>query len=225
MGRRITKQYVQELLPPQDRTVDRKLREMVQSIKIDRDLSKDQILEGCTFARSITAAAPVAGRGRRRPTSPRTPVRSRSPRARCSAKRRGTPRVPVLTLHSARSRRNSLTNRWGYVMDGMVAMDALSTAADRAARPSRGQVRAPSPRALSNPPTGYLAAAVRQELTISSSSAPKTSTVADCGITTTINKEAQDNRGRVRGQTSRRARRVCRSGGGASRRRCRRGHV
>ena len=45
-GSTITQQYVKNYFLTQDRTLDRKLREMVISIKIDRDLTKDQILEG-----------------------------------------------------------------------------------------------------------------------------------------------------------------------------------
>ncbi len=186
-GSTITQQYVKNYFLTQDRTVDRKLREMVISIKIDRDLSKDQILEG--YLNTI-----YYGRGAYGIQAAAKAYFAKDASALTVAE--GAVLASVMNAPSlfdpalGEKQKSNLTNRWGYVMDGMVAMGALS-AADRAAATFPAvQAKAPS-RALSGP-TGYLAAAVRQELTTKLKLSAEDIDRGGLRITTTINKKAQD---------------------------------
>ena len=159
-GSTITQQYVKNYFLTQDRTLDRKLREMVISIKIDRDRSKDEILEGYLntiyFGRGAygvkTAAKAYFGKDVAQLTVAESAV---------LASVMNAPSLFDPALGSKQAA--NLTNRMGYVLDGMVTMGWLP-AADRGAITGLPKIAAKGPsRALSGP-TGYIVAAVRAEL-------------------------------------------------------------
>ncbi len=186
-GSTITQQYVKNYFLTQDRTVDRKLREMVIAIKIDRDLSKDQILEGYLntiyYGRGAYGIQAAAKAYFNKDASALTVSEGA-----VLASVMNAPSLYDPALGS--KQKTNLANRWAYVMDGMVSMGALP-ATDRAvAKLPEIQAKAPS-RALSGP-TGYLAAAVRQELTTKLKLSSEDIDRGGLRITTTINKKAQD---------------------------------
>lgn len=186
-GSTITQQYVKNYFLTQDRTLDRKLREMVISIKIDRDLSKDQILEGYLntiyFGRGAygikTAAKAYFGKDVSQITVAEAAV---------LASVMNAPSLFDPALGD--KQRANLTKRVDYVLDGMVTMGWLS-AADRAPLTGLPTIAAKAPsRALSGP-TGYIVAAVRKDLV---GKLKLTDDDIDRGglrITTTINAKAQ----------------------------------
>ena len=67
-GSTITQQYVKNYFLTQDKTISRKAKEFIISIKIDQQESKNTIL-ATTSTRSTTAAVPTASRPQPRPTS------------------------------------------------------------------------------------------------------------------------------------------------------------
>jgi membrane peptidoglycan carboxypeptidase len=116
-GSTITQQYVKNYFLTQDRTLDRKLREMVIAIKIDRDLSKDQILEG--YLNTI-----YYGRGAYGIQAAAKAYFNKDASALSVAE--GAVLASVMNAPSlfdpalGEKQKTNLTNRWGYVMDGMV---------------------------------------------------------------------------------------------------------
>ncbi len=186
-GSTITQQYVKNYFLTQDRTLDRKLREMVISIKLDRDQSKDQILEG--YLNTI-----YYGRGAYGIQTASKAYFNKSVEQLTVAE--GAVLASVINAPSlfdpalGDKQRTNLTNRFGYVLDGMVSQGWLN-AADRAAA-TLPQVLPKAPSRVLAGPNGYLMAAVRKELT---GSLKLTAEDVDRGglrITTTINKKAQD---------------------------------
>ncbi len=186
-GSTITQQYVKNYFLTQDRTLDRKLREMVISIKIDRDLSKDEILEG--YLNTIYFGRGAYG-------------------VKTAAKAYFGKDVSQLTVHEAAvlasvinapslfdpalgaKQQTNLTNRVAYVLDGLVSMGKLS-AADRAPLTGLPKIAAKAPsRALSGP-TGYIVAAVRKELTGKLKLSDEDIDRGGLRITTTISAKAQ----------------------------------
>lgn len=186
-GSTITQQYVKNYFLTQDRTIDRKLREMIIAIKIDRDLSKDQILEG--YLNTI-----YYGRGAYGIQAAAKAYFNKDASALNVSE--GAVLASVMNAPSlfdpalGEKQKTNLANRWTYVMDGMVSMGALSAADRAAAKLPEIQAKAPS-RALSGP-TGYLAAAVRQELATKLKLSSEDIDRGGLRITTTINKKAQD---------------------------------
>ena len=123
-GSTITQQYVKNYYLGQEQTVTRKAKEFFIAIKLDREESKDDILEGYLntsyFGRNaygIQAAAQayygkdVADLDHRRGRLPRRPAQ-RPQRVR----RRRPPREPAAAAVA----------RWNYVLDGMVKKGWLS---------------------------------------------------------------------------------------------------
>ncbi|MGB2701704.1 MAG: transglycosylase domain-containing protein [Candidatus Phosphoribacter baldrii] len=186
-GSTITQQYVKNYFLTQDRTLDRKLREMVISIKIDRDLTKDQILEGYLntiyFGRGAygvkTAAKAYFGKDVSQLTVAESAV---------LASVMNAPSLYDPALGA--KQQTNLTNRFGYVLDGMVSMGWLS-ATDRAPLTTLPAISAKAPsRALSGP-TGYIVAAVRQELVTKLKLSDDDIDRGGLRITTTISAKAQ----------------------------------
>jgi membrane peptidoglycan carboxypeptidase len=171
----------------QDRTLDRKLREWVISIKIDRDLTKDQILEGYLntiyFGRGAygvkTAAQAYFGKDVSALTVQESAV---------LASVMNAPSLFDPALGA--KQQTNLTKRVDYVLDGMVTMGWLS-AADRAPLTGLPTIAAKAPsRALSGP-TGYIVAAVRRELTTKLQLSDDDIDRGGLRITTTISAPAQ----------------------------------
>ncbi len=186
-GSTITQQYVKNYFLTQDRTVDRKLREMVIAIKIDRDQSKEQILEGYLntiyYGRGAygiqTAAKAYFGKDVSQLTVAEGAVLA------------SVINAPSLFDPALGERQQSnLANRFGYVLDGMVGQGWLS-AADRA-KATLPAIQAKAPSRVLTGPGGYIVTATRKELT---SRLKLTDEQIDTGglrITTTIDKKAQD---------------------------------
>mgnify|MGYP003378208978 CR=1 FL=1 len=124
-GSTITQQYVKNYFLTQDRTIDRKLREMIIAIKIDRDLSKDQILEG--YLNTI-----YYGRGAYGIQAAAKAYFNKDASALNVSE--GAVLASVMNAPSlfdpalGEKQKTNLANRWTYVMDGMVSMGALSAA-------------------------------------------------------------------------------------------------
>ena len=123
-GSTITQQYVKNYYLGQEQTVTRKAKEFFIAIKLDREVSKDDILEGYLntsyFGRNaygIQAAAQAyygsdAERARPPPRAPTSPP--------CS-----TPPARTTSSPTPRTRPRPLA-RWNYVLDGMVKKGWLS---------------------------------------------------------------------------------------------------
>ncbi|MEI2731815.1 MAG: transglycosylase domain-containing protein [Dermatophilaceae bacterium] len=186
-GSTITQQYVKNYFLTQDRTLSRKLKEMVISVKIDKDQSKDQILEGYLntiyYGRGAygiqTAAKAYFGKDVSQLTVAEGAVLA-------SVINAPSLYDPALGDKQAAS----LASRVSYVLDGMVSQGWL-TPTDRAAAAMPAIVpKAPS-RTLSGP-TGYIVAAVRQELKTKLKLSDQDIDRGGLRITTTIDKPAQD---------------------------------
>lgn len=186
-GSTITQQYVKNYFLTQERTLSRKLQEMVISVKIDKDQSKDQILEGYLNtiyygrgAYGIQAAARAYfGKDVGQLTVAEGAVLA-------SVINAPSLYDPALGPKQA----GNLAGRVGYVLDGMVAQGWLG-AAERTAT-TMPTVAAKAPSRILSGPNGYVVAAVRQEL---KSRLRLTDQDIDRGglrITTTISKSAQD---------------------------------
>jgi membrane peptidoglycan carboxypeptidase len=155
-GSTITQQYVKNMYLTQERSYSRKLKEVFISLKIDREMSKDEILQDYLntiyFGRGAygiqAAAQAYFGKDVGQLSVSESAVLAaflRSP-----------------TLYAPEDHLEALKARWAYVLDGMVSQGWLS-AADRAAQTFPAitsksvQVRFPGQ-------TGYLVAAAQREL-------------------------------------------------------------
>ncbi|GAA0330770.1 transglycosylase domain-containing protein [Streptomyces blastmyceticus] len=187
-GSTITQQYVKNYYLGQEQTVSRKVKEFFIAIKLDREESKDEILEGYLntsyFGRNaygIQAAAQAYY-------------------AKDSDKLDAAEGAYLATLLNAPSaydvgahpeNKPRATARWNYVLDGMVKKKWL-TASERAAMqfPSPGKSK---PRLGMSGQRGYLVEAVKDYLTTDNKIVDE-QTLARGGyrITTTIDKKKQD---------------------------------
>ena len=137
-GSTITQQYVKNYYLDQDQTVTRKLKELVISLKVDRQKSKDDILAGYINtsyygrgAYGIQAAAQAYYRVDAEQTDRRA---GRLPR------RAAPGPEPVRLGGRDRHRQGSWSQqRWNYVLDNMVEEDWLDPA-------ERDDMKFPSPR-------------------------------------------------------------------------------
>ena len=186
-GSTITQQYVKNYFLTQDRTVDRKLREMIIAIKIDRDLSKDQILEGYLntiyFGRGAYGIQTASKAYFNKDVSQLTVAEGAVLASVINAPSLFDPALGA-------KQKTNLTNRVTYVLDGMVSQGWLNAADRAAAVMPETQAKAPS-RTLSGP-TGYLAVAVRKELTARLKLSNEDIDRGGLRITTTVSKKAQD---------------------------------
>ena len=186
-GSTITQQYVKNYFLTQDRTLSRKLKEMVISVKIDKDQSKDQILEGYLntiyYGRGAygvqTAAKAYFGKDVSQLTVAEGAVLA-------SVINAPSLYDPALGDKQAAN----LASRVTYVLDGMVSQGWLTPADRAAAAMPPIAPKAPS-RTLSGP-TGYIVAAVRQELKTRLKLTDQDIDRGGLRITTTIDKTAQD---------------------------------
>ena len=186
-GSTITQQYVKDYFLTQDRTLDRKLREMVIAIKIDKDKSKDEILEGYLntiyFGRGAYGIQTAAKAYFNKDVSQLTVAEGAVLASVINAPSLFDPALGA-------KQQTNLTNRVTYVLDGMVSQGWL-TAADRAAA-TMPQVQAKAPSRILSGPTGYIAVAVRRELATKLQLSNEDIDRGGLRITTTINKKAQD---------------------------------
>lgn len=184
-GSTITQQYVKNYYLTQDRTLSRKAREVLISIKIDQEVSKDQILENYLntiyFGRGAsgiqTASMAYFGKGAQDLTV--------SEGALLASVIRGP------SYYDPRAGADALANakdRWAYVLDGMVDQGWLTPA-------ERAKAKFPSTRALSTKsgvtgPTGFISEMVRDELRTKLDLTDADLARGGYRITTTIDKQA-----------------------------------
>ncbi|HEX3827065.1 MAG TPA: transglycosylase domain-containing protein [Sporichthyaceae bacterium] len=158
-GSTITQQYVKNYYLTSQRTMDRKIKEALLSIKIDKTLSKDQILEN--YLNTIYLGRGAYGVQAAAQAYFHTDVNKLTVAQ--DAALASVIRSPALYDPSTASGLQALAARWNYVLDGMVTIKALApteraglvfpTFPPRAASTSRygGQV-------------GYILNAVEKEL-------------------------------------------------------------
>ncbi|MFC8590863.1 transglycosylase domain-containing protein [Streptomyces atroolivaceus] len=186
-GSTITQQYVKNYYLGQEQTVVRKAKEFFISIKLDREQSKDEILEGYLntsyFGRNaygIQAAAHAyygkdvedldAGQGA------------------YLASLLNAPSSYDVVAHP--ENRKAVLARWNYVLDGMVKHHWL-TRADRAAMtfPVPGEAK---PATALSGQRGYIVQAVENYLTTNRIIDENTLSTGGYRITTTLQKKKQD---------------------------------
>ncbi len=186
-GSTITQQFVKNYFLTQDRTIDRKLREMVIAIKIDRDQSKEQILEGYLntiyYGRGAygiqTAAKAYFGKDVGQLSVAEGAVLA------------SVINAPSLFDPALGAKQQAnLQQRFGYVLDGMVTQGWLSPA-DRAAA-SMPPIQAKAPSRMLTGSTGYVVTAVRKELRDKLKLTDEQIDTGGLRVTTTIDKRSQD---------------------------------
>ncbi len=157
-GSTITQQLVKNYYLTQDRTLSRKVDEFIVSIKIEQDLSKDQILEDYLntiyFGRGAYGAQAAALAYFGKPAAALTPSEAavlasviRSPGG-----------------YSPEYHLDRLTGRWAFVLDAEVQLGWLTPAERAAATFPKIRPRARS--AGLSGPNGYLVAYVESELAV-----------------------------------------------------------
>ncbi|MER7073110.1 transglycosylase domain-containing protein [Terrabacter sp. NPDC000476] len=185
-GSTITQQYVKNYFLTQDRTISRKAREILIAVKIDGQLSKDEILEKYLntiyYGRGAygiqSAAKAYFGKDVSKLTIPE-----------------GAVLASVINAPSLYDPANgdkaeaNLEKRFAYVLDGMVEEGWLSSA-DRAKYTKLPKIQAYKGVKFSSGPGGYITAQVKRELLQTG----LTDQEIDNGglrIVTTIDKKAQ----------------------------------
>jgi membrane peptidoglycan carboxypeptidase len=183
-GSTITQQLVKNYYLTQDRTVSRKITEFFVSIKIERELSKDQILEDYLntiyFGRGAYGVQAAAHAYFGVDVSKLTP-----PQSAVLAAIIASPGGFAPETHLAK-----LKDRWGYVVDGMVSQGWL-TPAQRAAL--RFPAIAPRQRSVGNSgPAGYLLQYAQSELTAARGYSEEDLGRLGLRVVTTFSKTAED---------------------------------
>ncbi|AJT66854.1 hypothetical protein T261_5224 [Streptomyces lydicus] len=186
-GSTITQQYVKNYYLGQEQTLTRKAKEFFIAIKLDREETKDQILEGYLNssyygrnAYGIQAAAQAYyGKNSERLTTAEGAY---------LATLLNAPSLYDITAHPENKRR--ALARWNYVLDGMVKKKWLSRA-ERAAMkfPEPGPVKASA--GLSGQ-RGYVVEAVKDYLTRNKILDEDTLRAGGYRITTTLGRHRQD---------------------------------
>ncbi|MEU4844325.1 transglycosylase domain-containing protein [Streptomyces gilvosporeus] len=186
-GSTITQQYVKNYYLGQEQTLTRKAKEFFIAIKLDREESKDQILEGYLNssyygrnAYGIQAAAQAYyGKDSERLTTAEGAY---------LATLLNAPSLYDVTAHPENKRR--ALARWNYVLDGMVKKKWLSQAERNAMKfPEPGPVKASA--GLSGQ-RGYLVEAVKDYLRTNKILDEDTLRTGGYRITTTFAKDRQD---------------------------------
>ncbi|REK88796.1 penicillin-binding protein [Streptomyces inhibens] len=186
-GSTITQQYVKNYYLGQEQTVTRKAKEFFIAIKLDREVSKDNILEGYLNssyygrnAYGIQAAAQAYyGRNSEQLTTAQGAY---------LATLLNAPSAYDITAHPGN--RPRVLARWNYVLDGMVKQKWLAPA-------ERAAMRFPMPRPARTSPgltgqRGYLVEAVKDYLTDHKILGEDTLRAGGYRITTTISKKRQN---------------------------------
>ncbi len=185
-GSTITQQFVKNYFLTQERTLDRKLREIVIAIKIDHNRSKDDILEGYLntiyYGRGAygiqTAAQAYFGKN-----------------AKDLDVAEGAVLASVINAPSlfdpalGEQQQANLQSRFTYVLDGMVTMGWLDESTRAGITMPAIQAQQPA-RALSGP-EGYVIEAVRQELRDRLKLSDEQINAGGLRVTTTIDPQVQ----------------------------------
>ncbi|ARZ69923.1 penicillin-binding protein [Streptomyces albireticuli] len=186
-GSTITQQYVKNYYLGQEQTVTRKVKEFFIAIKLDREQSKDEILEGYLntsyFGRNAYGiqAAAQAYYGK-------DSDRLNAAEGAYLATLLNAPSAYDVGAHPENKPR--ATARWNYVLDGMVKKKWL-TPEDRAKMsfPAPGKSK---PRVGMSGQRGYLVEAVKDHLTNNKLVDEQTLARGGYRITTTIDRKKQD---------------------------------
>lgn len=186
-GSTLTQQYVKNYFLTQDKTITRKVKEVVISLKVDQEMSKNQILEAYLnnvyFGRGAYGVQAAAKSYFHKDVSKLTPVEGAFLASVVNNPENMDPTVGP----NSEKRANA---RMAYTLNGMVSMGWLSEAERSKATMPTFYKREPVKYA--DGPEGYVVASVRQEL---SRKLKLSTTDIDRGglrITTTIDKRTQD---------------------------------
>ncbi|MFJ8671360.1 transglycosylase domain-containing protein [Streptomyces sp. NPDC093589] len=186
-GSTITQQYVKNYYLGQEQTVTRKAKEFFIAIKLDREVSKDDILEG--YLNSSYYGRNAYG----------IQAAAQAYYGKSSEKLTTAEGAYLATLLNAPSTFDIIAHpenkaqakaRWDYVLDGMVKKKWLSPS-DRAAMKFPAPHPAKAPTGLSGQ-RGYLVTAVKDYLTGNHIIDEDTLQAGGYRITTTIDKDRQD---------------------------------
>ncbi|MET7765591.1 transglycosylase domain-containing protein [Streptomyces sp. NPDC005393] len=186
-GSTITQQYVKNYYLDQEQTVSRKVKEFFIAIKLDREVSKDKILEGYLntsyFGRNAYGiqAAAQAYYGK-------DIGKLNTAQSAYLATLLNAPSAYDIVSHPQNKRQ--AVARWNYVLDGMVKKGWLSRAErNKMTFPAPTEARAPSGMSGQR---GYLVEAVEDYLTSNGIIDEQTLARGGYRITTTIDKKKQD---------------------------------
>ncbi|MFI7338440.1 transglycosylase domain-containing protein [Streptomyces sp. NPDC050085] len=186
-GSTITQQYVKNYYLGQEQTVSRKVKEFFISIKLDREESKDDILEGYLntsyFGRNAYGIQAAAQAYYGVDVGDLTTAQGAYLAALLNA-----PSAYDVIAHP--ENKAKAVARWNYVLDGMVKEKWLS-AADRAAMTFPVPVEAKGPAGMSGQ-RGYLVQAVKDFITSNRIIDEDTLATGGYRITTTLQKAKQD---------------------------------
>ncbi len=183
-GSGITQQFVKNTYLTQERTLTRKLKEVVIAIKVDRATSKDQILEGYLntiwFGRGASGIQAASRAYFNKPVDKLSVAEG----AVLAASIKGP------ALYDPTNHPQAAHDRWKYVIDGMVADQALTQAqADALKYPKVYPPKGSSTAAQG--PERFIENAVLDELTAKGVSEQDVQT-GGLKVVTTIDKPAQD---------------------------------
>ena len=186
-GSTITQQYVKNYYLAQEQTVTRKVKEFFISVKLDREVSKNHILEGYLntsyFGRNAYGVQAAAQAYYGVHAEDLTTAQG----AYLAALLNAPSEYDVIARPENRS---ASMARWNYVLDGMVKENWLSPW-------ERAGLRFPTPKEVKGAPgmsgqRGYLVQAVKDYLTGNEIIHEDTLATGGFRITTTIQKEKQD---------------------------------
>ncbi|MGW5325059.1 transglycosylase domain-containing protein [Streptomyces sp. NPDC004014] len=186
-GSTITQQYVKNYYLGQEQTVTRKAKEFFISIKLDREKSKDEILEGYLntsyFGRSAYGIQAAAQAYYGKDAADLDPARAAYLAALVNA-----PSEYDVVAHP--ENKSAAVARWNYVLDGMVKEGWLG-------KGERAGLKFPTPRDQTVPnglsgQRGYLVDAVRQYLISNDIVTADQLAAGGYRITTTIQKNRQN---------------------------------
>ncbi|GAA2982585.1 transglycosylase domain-containing protein [Streptomyces fulvorobeus] len=186
-GSTITQQYVKNYYLGQEQTVVRKAKEFFIAIKLDREETKDEILEGYLntsyFGRNAygiqAAAQAYYGKNVEDLTTAEGAYLSTLLNA---------PSAYDVVAHP--ENRPDVVARWNYVLDGMVKEDWLTAAGRSATRfPVPGETK---PATGLSGQRGYLVQAARDHLTSTGVIDEKTLAAGGYRVTTTLDRAKQD---------------------------------
>ncbi len=187
-GSTITQQYVKNYFLTSDRSLTRKFKEIIISVKIDQQQGKDQILEDYLntiyYGRGAYGIQTASKAYFNKDVSQLSVSEGATLAAVINAPSLYDPAL-------GDKQKANLTTRVAYVLDGMVAEGWLSQA-DRAKVTGPADTVPPAKNTAVAGPNGYIVDAVRKEL---SSTLKLSDSDIDRGglrITTTINKGSQD---------------------------------
>lgn len=187
-GSTITQQYVRNYFLTQDRSLTRKFKEIILSVKVDQQLSKDEILEN--YLNTIYYGRGAYGIQTASKAYFGKPVNELDVA-------QGAVLASVLNGPSlfdpalGASQKKALQGRFDYVLDGMVSEGWLP-AADRAKVTTVPDTIAPPVNKALAGPNGYIVSAVRKELTGTLQLDDSDIDRGGLRVTTTISKPAQD---------------------------------